>query len=97
MLVRHSYTWRPEKYTPFQRHIGICLYNGSYPPPIVGWMRKLGYHTSRMHVATPTDLPESVRNRFVIEQLGGVFAFKKCSVDVEAFVIRMCSISSFFS
>ena len=29
----HSYTWRPEKYTPFQPHICLNLYNGSYPPP----------------------------------------------------------------
>ena len=29
----HSYTGRPEKYTPFQPHICIYLYNGSYPPP----------------------------------------------------------------
>ena len=28
----HSYTGRPEKYTPFQPHICIYLYNGSYPP-----------------------------------------------------------------
>ena len=27
----HSYTGRPEKYTPFQPHICIYLYNGSYP------------------------------------------------------------------
>ena len=31
----HSYTGRPEKYTPFQPHIYIYLYNGSYPPPPV--------------------------------------------------------------
>ena len=30
----HSYTGRPEKYTPFQPHICIYLYNGSYPPPV---------------------------------------------------------------
>ena len=29
----HSYTGRPEKYTPFQPHICIYLYNGSYPLP----------------------------------------------------------------
>ena len=28
----HSYTGRPQKYTPFQPHICIYLYNGSYPP-----------------------------------------------------------------
>ena len=28
----HSYTGRPEKYTPFQPHICIYLCNGSYPP-----------------------------------------------------------------
>ena len=29
----HSYTWRHEKYTPFQPHVCTYLYNGSNPPP----------------------------------------------------------------
>ena len=28
----NSYTWRSEKYTPFQPHICLYLYNGSSPP-----------------------------------------------------------------
>ena len=35
----HSYTGRPEKYTPFQPHICIYLYNGSYPAPRgIAWL-----------------------------------------------------------
>ena len=38
----HSYTGRPEKYTPFQPHICIYLYNGSYPPPPVFTVSRCG-------------------------------------------------------
>ena len=45
--------------------------------------------------------PKSVRNRCVIEVVGGVFMFSRCfldfSVGVGAFVIGLSQISSFFS
>ena len=54
-----------------------------------------------MTVVTPTDRPESVRNRCVIKVFGGVFILSHCffyfSVGVGAFVIELSQISSFFS
>ena len=58
-------------------------------------------HTSWVAIATPTDRPKSVRNRCVIEGFGGAFVLSCCvlglSVGIEAFVIRLSQISSFFS
>ena len=59
-------------------------------------------HSSWVAVVTPTDRPNSVFNRCVIEGFGGVFvlfchiAFWTLSV-VRAFVIGLLQISSFFS
>ena len=54
-----------------------------------------------MAIVTLTDRPKSVRNRCVIEVYGGVFVLSSCfldfSVGVEAFVIGLSQISSFFS
>ena len=54
-----------------------------------------------MAIVTSTDRPKSVRNRCVIEVFGSVFVFEsRCfldfSVGVEAFVIELSQISSFF-
>ena len=38
--------------------------------------------TSGMTVGTPTDRPQSVRNRCVIEVFGGVFLFLRCFLDI---------------
>ena len=57
-------------------------------------------HSSWVAIVTPTDRHKSVRNRCVIEDLGGVFVLSNCfldfSVGVGAFVIRLSQISSFF-
>ena len=54
-----------------------------------------------MVVATPTDCLKSIRNRCVIEVLGGVFVLSRCildfSVDEGAFVIGLRKFTSFFS
>ena len=54
-----------------------------------------------MATVTPTDRPESARNRCVIEVFGGVSVLSRCfldfSVDVGAFVIGLSQISSYFS
>ena len=54
-----------------------------------------------MAIVTPTDRPKSVRNRCVIEVVGGVFMLSRCfldfSVGVGAFVIGLSQISFFFS
>ena len=54
-----------------------------------------------MAFITPTDRPKSVRNRCVIEVIGGVFVLSHCFLDffvgVRAFVIGLNQISSFFS
>ena len=52
----HSYTGRPEKYSPFQPHICIYLYNGSYPPPrdwILKWNLVTGI-TSNKNKCSPS-------------------------------------------
>ena len=53
---------------------------------------------TRMAVVTPTDRPKSARNRCVF---GGVVVFSRCfldfSVGVDAFVMGLIQISSFFS
>ena len=58
-------------------------------------------HTSWMTVVTPTDRPESVRNRRVIEVFGGVFVLSRCfldlSVGIGVFVIGLGQISFLFS
>ena len=58
-------------------------------------------HTSWVAVVTPTDRPKSVRNRCLIELFVALFVLSLCpfdiSVGVEAFVIGLSQISSFFS
>ena len=53
-----------------------------------------------MAVVTQTDRPKSVRNRCVIDLVGGVFVLSLCPFDISvgagAFVIRLSQISSFF-
>ena len=53
-----------------------------------------------MAVATPTDRPNSVHNRCVIEVLVAFFVWSRCcldfSVGVRASVIGLCQISSSF-
>ena len=66
----------------------------------VGPVNRLN-HTSWVTVDTPTDCPESVHNRCVIELFGDVFVLSRCpfdiSVGIGAFVIGLSQISSFFS
>ena len=38
-------------------------------------------HTSLVGIVTPTDRPQSVRNRCVIEVFGGVFVLSRCFLD----------------
>ena len=56
-------------------------------------------HTIWVTAVTPTDRPNSVRNRCVIEVFGGVFMLSHCfldfSVSVGVFVIGLSQISSF--
>ena len=58
-------------------------------------------HTSWMAVVTPTDRPKSVRNRCVMELFVALFVLSLCPLDnsagVEAFVIGLSQIFSFFS
>ena len=58
-------------------------------------------HTSWVAVVTPTDRPWSVRNRCVIELFVTLLVLSFCPFDnpagVEAFVIGLSQISSFFS
>ena len=58
-------------------------------------------HTSWMTVDTPTDRPKSVRNCGVIEIFVALFVLSLCPFDisagVEAFVIGLSQIPSFFS
>ena len=58
-------------------------------------------HTSWKVVVTPSDRPKSVRNRYVIENFGGVIVLSLCflkfSVGVEAFVTLLSQIFSFSS
>ena len=58
-------------------------------------------HTSWVAVVTPTDRPQSVRNRCVIELFVALFVLSLCPFDiyagVGAFVIGLSQISSFFS
>ena len=66
-----------------------------------GWARKPVNHTSWVAVVNPTDRPKSVRNRCVIELFCDVvyvviLPFYN-SAGVEAFVIGLSQISSFFS
>ena len=53
-----------------------------------------------MAVVAPTDLPKSVRIRFEIEVLGGVFVLSLCvfgfSVGIRAFVTELGQFSSLF-
>ena len=63
--------------------------------------RKQVNHTSWVAVVTPTDLPKSVRNRFLIELFVALFVLSLCPFDiyvgVGAFVIGLGQISSFLS
>ena len=56
-------------------------------------------HTSLVPVFVPTERPKSVRNRCVIEVLGGVFMFSLLLLDfyvgLKAFVIGLSQIPSF--
>ena len=58
-------------------------------------------HTSWVAIVTPTSRPKSVRSSCVIEFFVGVFVLSLCILDfpvgVEAFVIGLSQISSFFS
>ena len=57
-------------------------------------------HTSWMTVVPPSDRPKLVRNRCVIDFFGDVFVLSCCPFDIsdgiEAFVIGLSQISSFF-
>ena len=65
------------------------------------WARKPVNHNSWVALVTPTDRPESVRNRCLIELFCGVVCVVTCpfdiSVGVGAFVIGLGQISSFLS
>ena len=53
-----------------------------------------------MAVVTPTDRPESVRNRCIIEVFGGVWCCPlvvEFSVGIRVFIIGLSQISFFFS
>ena len=59
------------------------------------------HHTSWVAVVTLTDRPKSVHTRCVIEVFVGVFVLplyvSEFSVGMEAFIIELSQISSFFS
>ena len=53
-------------------------------------------HTGTVDIVIPTDRPESVRNRCVIEVFGGVCCVDTFSVGVWASFIAFSQISFFF-
>ena len=89
-----------------RRFINTCLNVCPFDYTVVAGSGKVGpvhqvYHTSWVAVVTPTDRPNLVRNRCVIELFMALFVLSLCPFDISvgegAFVIGLSQISSFFS